>query len=274
MPQSTEGVLLVIGALFFLIGLLGGGFEVSAIKIPPIEKYPRAVVFGMGIVLLIAGLFRILFPATPVITPALNTVVAVATLPPPTVPIASSPTQPPPSATPVPPTFTPIPPTATLAATSTPTAATPEDTATPNFASTGTIKDITVDYDVTQFGQVGMLIHVKFGVAGMKGLKGRVLAYFYDDKGGELTSSDTKDLTADGLYKYQATDGQLIVWDYFTPIYDDAQFTDFQLFLPYSAIELPSGSYDLTFRVSLRDMRDATKGLAISPDYTFKFSRK
>lgn len=38
MSQSTEGVLIVIGALFFLIGVLGGGLEVSAIKIPTIQK--------------------------------------------------------------------------------------------------------------------------------------------------------------------------------------------------------------------------------------------
>jgi hypothetical protein len=270
MPQSTEGVLLVIGALFFLIGLLGGGFEVSAIKIPPIEKYPRAVVFGMGILLLLAGLFRILFPASPVIVPAANTAVAVITVPPPTAtPLPPTPTALPPTVTPLPPTETPAPPTATA----TVVTATPAMTSTPSLTSSGTIHNITVDYKVTQFGQEGMLIHVKFGVVGMNGVKGRILAYFFDDKGQKLTSTDNKDLSADGLYKYQASDGQLIVWDYFTPIYDDAEFNDFQLFMPYSAIEVPAGLHSLAFRVYLRDLRGAGQNIAISPDYSFELSK-
>jgi hypothetical protein len=276
MPQSTEGVLLVIGALFFLIGLLGGGFEVSAIKIPPIEKYPRAVLFGMGIILLLAGLFRILFPATPVVVPAANTSVAVVTLPPPTqTPLSPSATPPPPTSTPPPPPATPLPPTATPPpATVTATVVTPTSppTATPTLAVIATIQDVSSDYDVTKFGQKGMLIHVKFLVNGMKDLKGRLIAYFSDQGGQQLTSHDSKDLTADGLFKFQATDGQLIVWDYFTPIYDAAQLSDFQLFLPYSAIELSAGTYHLQFSTKIMDLRNSSQPLAVAPDFLFSFT--
>lgn len=289
MPQSTEGVLLVIGALFFLIGLLGGGFEVSAIKIPPIEKYPRAVLFGMGILLLLAGLFRILFPAAPLVTTATNTVVAVITVPPPTlaqnlvtttpIPSTSTPpptvTPPPPTATPLPPTATPLPPTQTPAPpTPTPVTATPLASSTPALLSTGTIQDVTVDHNKTQFGQIGMLIHVKFLATGMNNLKGRVIVYYFDQDGQKLISHDSKDLTVDGLFKYQATDGQLILWDYFMPVFDSAQFNDFQLFLPYTAIEMPSGSYHLKFRVELVDLRKDGEAMAIAPDINFDFSRQ
>lgn len=266
MPQSTEGVLLVIGALFFLIGLLGGGFEVSAIKIPPIEKYPRAIVFGMGIVLLLAGLFRIIVPASPSGLVAANTITAPATStpPPPTL------TPVPPTATPVPPTSTPLPPTSTLA----PTAAiTPAITSTLPLSSAN-IQNVTVDYDVTKFGQTGMLIHINFTANGMKDLKGLAIAYFFDGNGQKLSSHDTKDLAADGLFKYQATDGQLIVWDYFLPVYDSSVFGDFQLFLPYSAIELSSGKYDLKFRVQISDLRNLARPLAVAPDVTFTLTRK
>jgi hypothetical protein len=264
MPQSTEGVLLVIGALFFLIGLLGGGFEISAIKIPPIEKYPRAIVFGMGIILLLAGLFRILFPPSAAVVPAANTAVAVVTLPPP------APTLLPPTSTPIPSTATPT------AAMLTPTVVTPAllTTSTPAFFSTGSIQDVTVDHNITEFGQIGMLIHVKLWVNGMKDTKGRVIAYFSDQGGQKLISHDSKDLSADGLFKYQATDGQLIVWDYFTPVFDSAQFGDFQLFLPYTAIELPAGAYNLKFRVELMDLRNDGQALAVAPDIPFNFSRQ
>ncbi len=256
MPQSTEGVLLVIGALFFLIGLLGGGFEVSAIKIPPIEKYPRAIVFGMGIILLLTGLFRILVPATPPLAPASNTAVAVITQPP--------------LPTPIPPTATPAPATETPTVVSPP----PPTPSTPSFVASASIQDVTVDHNITQFGQNGMLIHIKFSVDGMKDTKGRVMAYFFNDAGQKLTSQDSKDLSADGLFKYQAADGQLIAWDYFTPVYDSAQFNDFQLFLPYSAIELPSGTYNLKFRVELVDLRNTRQALAVAPEVPFNFSMK
>lgn len=260
MPQSTEGVLLVIGALFFLIGLLGGGFEVSAIKIPPIEKYPRAVVFAMGILLLLAGLFRIVVPPTPAGVVAANTV---------TVPATFTPA--PPTATPLPPTSTPQAPTATAQPAATATQAV---SPTPTFLSSANIQNVTVDYDVTKFGQTGMLIHINFTANGMKDMKGLAIAYFYDDNGQKLTSHDTKDLAADGLYKYQATDGQLIVWDYFLPVYDSSVFGDFQLFLPYTAVELASGKYNLKFRVQVSDLRNTARPLAAAPDVTFSFSRQ
>ena len=50
MPNTTEGLLLAIGGLFLLIGLIGGGFEISAAKIPPVGKKARiaAAVFGLA----------------------------------------------------------------------------------------------------------------------------------------------------------------------------------------------------------------------------------
>ena len=41
MPNTTEGLLLVIGGLFLMIALIGGGFEVSAAKIPPVGTKGR-----------------------------------------------------------------------------------------------------------------------------------------------------------------------------------------------------------------------------------------
>lgn len=52
MPTTTEGILLVIGALFLLIGFIGGGFEVSAAKIPPVGKVGRIGSVLVGFVFL------------------------------------------------------------------------------------------------------------------------------------------------------------------------------------------------------------------------------
>jgi hypothetical protein len=65
MLENEKAVLLVIGAVFFLIGLLGGGLEVSAVKIPTISRYTRITSLVVGAVLLVLALYRIMFPSIP-----------------------------------------------------------------------------------------------------------------------------------------------------------------------------------------------------------------
>lgn len=60
-PQTDIGFLLFVGAVFFLIGLLGGGFEISAIKIPPVGRFPRILSTVIGGFFLLLGVIR-LFP--------------------------------------------------------------------------------------------------------------------------------------------------------------------------------------------------------------------
>lgn len=56
MPNTTEGLLLVIGGLFLMIGLIGGGFEVSAAKIPPVGKWGRIGSAVAGVIFLVLAL--------------------------------------------------------------------------------------------------------------------------------------------------------------------------------------------------------------------------
>jgi hypothetical protein len=62
MLENEKVVLLVIGAVFFLIGLLGGGVEVSAVKIPTVSRFPRLAFLLVGSALLGLGVYRIMFP--------------------------------------------------------------------------------------------------------------------------------------------------------------------------------------------------------------------
>ena len=55
MSLTAETVLILIGALFLLIGLLGGGIEISAIKVPTAGAPQRAVLGLIGIVMLVVG---------------------------------------------------------------------------------------------------------------------------------------------------------------------------------------------------------------------------
>jgi hypothetical protein len=65
MPQSNEGILLFVGAIFFLIGILGGGFEISAIKIPSVGMYIRVVSGVIGIIFMGVALRLYIFPLIP-----------------------------------------------------------------------------------------------------------------------------------------------------------------------------------------------------------------
>lgn len=62
MPSTNEGVLLLIGALFFIIGLVGGGFEISAIKVPTINKYSRIASAAVGALFMSISIFRLIAP--------------------------------------------------------------------------------------------------------------------------------------------------------------------------------------------------------------------
>lgn len=65
MPQTNEGTLLFIGAIFFLIGILGGGFEVSAIKIPSVGKLIRIISGGIGVIFMCIAVSLYIFPLLP-----------------------------------------------------------------------------------------------------------------------------------------------------------------------------------------------------------------
>jgi hypothetical protein len=53
LPSTPQGLLLVIGSIFLSIAILGGGFEISAIKIPPVGNYPRIFAFFTGLIFIV-----------------------------------------------------------------------------------------------------------------------------------------------------------------------------------------------------------------------------
>ena len=74
MPQTNEGILLFVGAIFFLIGILGGGFEISAIKIPSVGKYIRVISGAIGLIFMGIAVWLYIFPQVPPQPTAIPTV--------------------------------------------------------------------------------------------------------------------------------------------------------------------------------------------------------
>ena len=99
-----------------------------------------------------------------------------------------------------------------------------------------------VDYDITENGEKGMRIHVKFGMTNMKDVDSYLAIYFSTKNGEKLTTTNTS---------YSSKQGQVAVYKSLKPGYDDAVYNDAQIFMPYSQLNLGSGSYQLTMDLDL-----------------------
>lgn len=108
-------------------------------------------------------------------------------------------------------------------------------------APTASIDNVWVDHNVSYNGFKGMKIHVKFDVSNMNGKMVCVYAYFYyGDNTTPLHDSYGNNL------KFYSTG---------TPNYDNSTFSDFMIFVPYSGLNMGSGTgtIDLSFDVLVTD---------------------
>ena len=122
-----------------------------------------------------------------------------------------------------------------------------QPTPTPNTSTrpSASFKDIWIDYDVTEGGQKGMRIHVKFTTYGMKNLDSYLAIYFLDDDGNSLKDNGCCD------NKYASSLDTVAVYRDLRPGYDPAEYADYAVFMPYKELDLPDGNHDLTMDVKL-----------------------
>jgi hypothetical protein len=76
----------------------------------------------------------------------------------------------------------------------------------------------------------------------------RLIAYFYDEDEEPLEAGDDRN--------YRTSTGHVSVWKDFTPSYNDAAYKEFELYIPYSALNLdtaPGNAYDLKFYLAASD---------------------
>lgn len=121
--------------------------------------------------------------------------------------------------------------------------------ATDAYGGSATVNKVWLEHGSMKNGEKGMTIHVDFNVIGLKGKTINVIAYFYD--------SNKKKLTG-GIGSYKATDGQVCSSDTDKPIYDNSHWSDFDIFIPYSALPLKSGEHDYYIQVSVYDKNSGT----------------
>jgi hypothetical protein len=129
-------------------------------------------------------------------------------------------------------------------------------------AVTSKVTRVWVDYNVTEGSVRGMRIHVNFEVTGLKGVDSLVTARVQKTNGDYLLNSSGD---------YSNSEGQLQVKFDMKPGYDTTVFKDADLFLPYSALNLSRGKWDLKLDIDLNyEDGDLIKHLDF---YEFEFER-
>lgn len=113
---------------------------------------------------------------------------------------------------------------------------------TPASSASATFDKMWVDYDVTEDGRKGMRIHVKFSVTSMKNVDSYLAIYFEKKDGTKLTTSNTD---------YRSKSGQVALYKSLLPAYDETDYNDLQLFMPYNELNLGSGRFDLKMDVDV-----------------------
>lgn len=100
-----------------------------------------------------------------------------------------------------------------------------------------------VDYGVTQGGKLGMTIHVKFTVYELKGADTQVRVKFQDSQSNELKDNNKS---------FYTENGNVAVFGDLKPGYDPAEYSDFQIFMPYSEFDITRpGKYNLKMDLDL-----------------------
>jgi hypothetical protein len=129
-------------------------------------------------------------------------------------------------------------------------------------AVTSKVTRVWVDYNVTEGSVRGMRVHVNFEVTGLKGVDSMVVARVQKTNGDYLLNSSSE---------YSNNDGQLQIKFDMKPGYDTTVYKDADLFLPYSAISVARGKWDLKLDIDLNyEDGELIKHLEF---YEFEFER-
>jgi serine/threonine protein kinase len=120
------------------------------------------------------------------------------------------------------------------------------------------IIDVTVDHNISDNDEKGMLIHIKFKISNMQGKQGEVAVWFYYENGDDLTD----------LNNEYESNGHVAAIKYFTPSYSESIYQDFKVFMPNKELHVSAqGKTDLKFLVGI-----VNNGDLIASNNYIKFS--
>lgn len=114
-------------------------------------------------------------------------------------------------------------------------------------APSGYFTAVSETHGVTVNGKLGVQINVSFDIDNMKGRKGKVVAFFYDENLQSIKST---------FADYRTTGGNLYSREWFTPKYDNTKFTDVHIFLPLETLPKSNENKLIKYTVYLYDDTD------------------
>jgi hypothetical protein len=99
-----------------------------------------------------------------------------------------------------------------------------------------TVERVWVDYNVTQGGKKGMLVHVKMRVKGLKQTNSYLAIYFEKIDGQPVKGKSLK---------FRTKDGSMTGFIDLKPCFDVTFYDDLSIFIPYDEFALPPGKHTL-----------------------------
>lgn len=112
----------------------------------------------------------------------------------------------------------------------------------PGAKPAGKFTKMSVEYNVRENNLYGMRIHTNFSTYNMKGVDSYLAIYFQKKDGSKLLSNNDT---------YRSKTGQVAVFKLLKPNFDETEFKDLQMFIPYNEFNLTPGKYDLQMSTDL-----------------------
>lgn len=107
------------------------------------------------------------------------------------------------------------------------------------------LENLNIEYNVTENGKLGMKIKQNFTIYNAQNNKCIMAIYFYNADDGKALA-DNNGIQA-------SADGKVAAFTTFTPGYENTQYDNLSLFMPYDELELGSGNFRLKCYVALFD---------------------
>ncbi len=117
----------------------------------------------------------------------------------------------------------------------------------PNNLPSGFFSNVWIEHNVVWGMFFGMRIHTSFMVNGQRNSPCKVVAHFFDMNGQFL-----RDFNFNPMYR--TMDGFVTTMVDIIPLYDETNYPDIVLYIPYNELHLMPGMYQLTCRISLWDV--------------------
>ena len=109
-------------------------------------------------------------------------------------------------------------------------------------APVSSIRNTFVEHEAYQMGNKGLRVHLSFLAQNLKGKPCRAVVWFFHQDGSPLIDSNGE---------YVTMQGEVSTSTPFRPLYEEAEYDDFSVFLPYQELHLLPGNYTLKYKVGL-----------------------